>query len=103
MDILITLKVCSSVPGHSGSWLLAANREVPAIPRAGDHVELADGWCSEDVWYVTFCANGEVHVALRVMKIDDLDRLAEMNTLVTDGGAGWFWYGDDGPFGTRHP
>lgn len=88
-------RVISDVPGHVGRWLLVTERDLPAIPRDGDLIELASGWSSERVKYTTFTAAGEVHIDLRTVTTDSPEALAEWQQLTVTGA--WRWF-DGGPF-----
>jgi hypothetical protein len=99
MQVTITRKIISSAPIVSGMFLLRIERELPAVPRKGDFVEMADGWASKEVETgAVFTANGEVIVSLKTTRTDNPELVAELQELVDN--HGWRWVGN-APFDSR--
>jgi hypothetical protein len=91
VEVEIWRRIYSSAPGRVGSWSISTRREMVGVPRAGDSVELADGWTSCEVRYVTWCADGRVVVTLVPLKPDWDQPLDEMEVLVRE--HGWVQHG----------
>ncbi len=91
--IRVTLQqlIYSRAPAEAGSWCQHAERDVPAVPRGGDEVELADGWASQQVRRASFGADGTVIINLDPVRTDSPHALAEHWELVDN--HGWHWVG----------
>jgi hypothetical protein len=98
VKILITQQVASSVRGHSGQFTLLTERKVAAVPRPGEWIELAPGWCSKLVKDITHRADGTINVELHPVIADCLANLEECNERATDPETGWYWSGGNSPF-----
>jgi hypothetical protein len=79
-------------PAEPGRWCMRAERELPAIPRQSDWVELADGWVSAPVKGTTFMANGEVIVTLERTTTDSSEIVRGRHRLVDE--SDWEWLGE---------
>jgi hypothetical protein len=91
MKIICRRYIYSDAPGAMGGFCMEAEREVLAIPRSGDFVELADGWASLRVKDVTFMSDGRVIVELDRTRAGDADDIREYLTLAAD--HDWSWVG----------
>lgn len=91
MKVIIQRHIHSSIPAEPGTWGMRAERTLPAVPREGDWIELADGWTSEKVKRTTFLAGGRVIVDLGNRRTDSPDILAEGHHLVDL--HDWEWIG----------
>ena len=98
MRVTISQDVLSSVEGHAGQFHLYADREMTAVPRAGEMIELAGGWVSVPVKYLTHRADGSVHARLPAILADCMAQLEQCQDRVTDPGSGWYWYSSRSPF-----
>lgn len=81
------LPVICRVEGSAGVWSFMKRMRLARVPVAGDMIELADGWCCDDVESVIFSDGGEVEVRLRRHQVTTRESLDEINTLVTE--CGW--------------
>lgn len=66
-------------------------RELPAVPREGDYVELSDDWSSVKVKSTTFMADGSVIVSLERANTNNPDSITAHHRLADE--FGWYWLG----------
>jgi len=86
VEVALEQTVYSTVPGRVGNWNITRRVTLPAVPRAGDWVEPANGWGLEPVRGTSFLADGPPVVALQPVATDDPARLEELDRLVTEHG-----------------
>jgi hypothetical protein len=91
VEVEIWRRIYSSAPGRTGTWSVSTRRRLDGVPRAGDHVALADGWASVEVKYVTWRADGPPVVTLMPLDTDYGDPIDEMDQLVRE--HGWTQHG----------
>jgi hypothetical protein len=80
-----------NIPDSAGIYCTETERDLAAVPRKDDWIELAGGWTSVQVKDVTFMADGQVLVEITRMKTNDPVAVAEEWKLVE--GHGWQWVG----------
>jgi hypothetical protein len=91
MKITIRRHLYIDAPSLAGIYCTETERELAAVPRKDDWIELAVGWTSVPVKDITFMADGQVLVEITRMKTDDPGAVAEEWKLVED--HGWQWVG----------
>jgi hypothetical protein len=91
MEVLLRRGIRVNEPGPAGEYVMETGRSYAAVPRTGDHVELASGWASLQVRNVTFLADGRLRADLQRMVTNDPERVADALRLVES--HGWHWLG----------
>lgn len=94
VKVNVSLRIYSSVPGQGGSWTIDRDFVLHGVPRAGEDIELEDGWASHAVARVTWCGDGVISISLEPTKTDSAEILAELKQLVDDYG----WSQSGGPW-----
>jgi hypothetical protein len=104
ISVIVRRHLYVSAPAPVGIYCMETTRSVHAVPRAGDWIELADGWASARVRDCTFMERGSrVIIELDNVKTDNPAMIAEDHQLVDD--HRWHWVGPapDRPLVTEEP
>jgi hypothetical protein len=89
--VIIRQHIYSEAVGAVGIFCQEITRNLPAVPRHEDWIELADGWSSAMVRDVTFLVDGRVLAELKNVKTDSPEVVEEHHRLVDE--HGWSWIG----------